>query len=201
PPLPGCLGPDAGGASGLGGSPPLSWSGWSGWVGSGSLYEHTVHVGSMHVSPPPRAHCHTPCLLHPSSLPTLKNKTLNSDVNTRSFLSIFFPQKEFATPPPLLFRKLSNPDLSPAATAATKSKLHRQLSQDESRARRSSMLAGQGLSGGIGAGMAGTSADVNNLIRMRGQALGQSAPSLTGAALVHLKHVYRCIFPTCFKCD
>ncbi|XP_011472592.1 microtubule-associated serine/threonine-protein kinase 2 isoform X4 [Oryzias latipes] len=108
--------------------------------------------------------------------------------------------KEFATPPPLLFRKLSNPDLSPAATAATKSKLHRQLSQDESRARRSSMamtgkqllplscslhagvsqLAGQGLSGGIGAGMAGTSADVNNLIRMRGQALGQSAPSLTG---------------------
>uniref|UniRef100_A0A3B4XMA5 non-specific serine/threonine protein kinase n=1 Tax=Seriola lalandi dorsalis TaxID=1841481 RepID=A0A3B4XMA5_SERLL len=99
-------------------------------------------------------------------------------------------QKEFAAPPPLLFRKLSNPDLSPAATAATKSKLHRQLSQDESRARRSSMamtgkqllplssslhagvsqLAWQGPSGG----------EVNNLVRMRSQALGQSAPSLTG---------------------
>ncbi|RVE73742.1 hypothetical protein OJAV_G00034260 [Oryzias javanicus] len=107
--------------------------------------------------------------------------------------------KEFAAPPPLLFRKLSNPDLSPAATTATKSKLHRQLSQDESRARRSSMamtgkqllplscslhagvsqLAGHGLSGGTGA-VGGTSTDVNNLIRMRGQALGQSAPSLTG---------------------
>ncbi|KAI3368376.1 hypothetical protein L3Q82_008079 [Scortum barcoo] len=48
-------------------------------------------------------------------------------------------QREFAAPPPLLFRKLSNPDLSPAATAVTKSKLHRQLSQDESWARRSSL--------------------------------------------------------------
>lgn len=42
-----------------------------------------------------------------------------------------------------------------------------------------SQLAGQGLSGGTGA-VGGTSTDVNNLIRMRGQALGQSAPSLTG---------------------
>ncbi|XP_070816239.1 microtubule-associated serine/threonine-protein kinase 2 isoform X2 [Chaetodon trifascialis] len=112
---------------------------------------------------------------------------------------------EFAAPPPLLFRKLSNPDLSPAATAATKSKLHRQLSQDESWARRSSMamtgkqllplssslhagvsqLAWQGPSGGFGGPGAtgGTSAgggEVNNLVRMRSQALGQSAPSLTG---------------------
>uniref|UniRef100_A0A7N8YD94 non-specific serine/threonine protein kinase n=1 Tax=Mastacembelus armatus TaxID=205130 RepID=A0A7N8YD94_9TELE len=97
-------------------------------------------------------------------------------------------------PPPLLFRKLSNPDLSPAATTATKTKLHRQLSQDESRARRISpfsppsltgkqllplssslhagvsQLAWQGPSGGEG----------NNLVRMRSQTLGQSAPSLTG---------------------
>ncbi|KAA8589341.1 hypothetical protein FQN60_012706, partial [Etheostoma spectabile] len=49
------------------------------------------------------------------------------------------PALNFGAPPPLLFRKLSNPDLSPAATAATKSKLHRQLSQDESWARRSSL--------------------------------------------------------------
>jgi len=48
-------------------------------------------------------------------------------------------QKEFVPPPPLLLRKMSNPDLSPAATAATKSKLHRQLSQDESWGRRSSL--------------------------------------------------------------
>ncbi|XP_044055242.1 microtubule-associated serine/threonine-protein kinase 2 isoform X5 [Siniperca chuatsi] len=113
--------------------------------------------------------------------------------------------KEFAAPPPLLFRKLSNPDLSPAATTATKSKLHRQLSQDESWARRSSMamtgkqllplssslhagvsqLAWQGPSGGFGGpgatgGMSAGGGEVNNLVRMRSQALGQSAPSLTG---------------------
>ncbi|XP_042273215.1 microtubule-associated serine/threonine-protein kinase 2 isoform X1 [Thunnus maccoyii] len=129
--------------------------------------------------------------------------------------------KEFAAPPPLLFRKLSNPDLSPAATAATKSKLHRQLSQDESRARRSSMamtavipeenrrwfsncckqllplssslhtgvsqLAWQGPSGGFGglgatggASAGGGGGGENNLVRMRSQTLGQSAPSLTG---------------------
>uniref|UniRef100_A0A671W6W1 non-specific serine/threonine protein kinase n=1 Tax=Sparus aurata TaxID=8175 RepID=A0A671W6W1_SPAAU len=90
--------------------------------------------------------------------------------------------KEFAAPPPLLFRKLSNPDLSPAATAATKSKLHRQLSQDESWARRSSMaMTGKQLlplSSSLHAGVSG--GEVNNLVRMRSQALGQSAPSLTG---------------------
>ncbi|XP_037837176.1 microtubule-associated serine/threonine-protein kinase 2 isoform X4 [Kryptolebias marmoratus] len=113
--------------------------------------------------------------------------------------------KEFAAPPPLLFRKLSNPDLSPAATTATKSKLHRQLSQDESRARRSSMamtgkqllplscslhagvsqLASQGppaAAGGPGVvgGPLSAGGEVNNLVRMRSQVLGQSAPSLTG---------------------
>ncbi|XP_029355048.1 microtubule-associated serine/threonine-protein kinase 2 isoform X3 [Echeneis naucrates] len=115
--------------------------------------------------------------------------------------------KEFAAPPPLLFRKLSNPDLSPAATAATKSKLHRQLSQDESRGRRSSMamtgkqllplssslhagvsqVAWQGPSGGFGGpgvvGGASAGGEVNNLVRMRSQNLGQSAPSLTGLEL------------------
>ncbi|XP_046908018.1 microtubule-associated serine/threonine-protein kinase 2-like [Hypomesus transpacificus] len=44
--------------------------------------------------------------------------------------------REYAPPPPLLFRKLSNPDLSPAAN---KTKIYRQLSQDESHARRSGM--------------------------------------------------------------
>ncbi|XP_043984323.1 microtubule-associated serine/threonine-protein kinase 2 isoform X9 [Gambusia affinis] len=109
-------------------------------------------------------------------------------------------EKEFAAPPPLLFRKLSNPDLSPAATSATKSKLHRQLSQDENRARRSSLaMTGKqllplscslhaGVSQLLGppagpvapAGPAGGGGDGNNLVRMRSQVLGQSAPSLSG---------------------
>ncbi|XP_068174711.1 microtubule-associated serine/threonine-protein kinase 2 isoform X2 [Antennarius striatus] len=109
---------------------------------------------------------------------------------------------EFGAPPPLLFRKLSNPDLSPAAAAATKSKLQRQLSQDESWSRRSSLamtgkqllplssslhagvsqLALQGPPGGSGGPVpsSGVGGEVNNLVRMRSQALGQSAPSLTG---------------------
>ncbi|KAM6938454.1 microtubule-associated serine/threonine-protein kinase 2 isoform 3-T3 [Lycodopsis pacificus] len=117
--------------------------------------------------------------------------------------------REFVVPPPLLFRKLSNPDLSPAATAATKSKLHRQLSQDESWARRSSLAmtgkqllplssslhagvsqlawhgppggcGGPGATGGMSAGGGGGGGEGNNLVRMRSQTLGQSAPSLTG---------------------
>ncbi|XP_007569423.1 microtubule-associated serine/threonine-protein kinase 2 isoform X17 [Poecilia formosa] len=109
-------------------------------------------------------------------------------------------EKEFVAPPPLLFRKLSNPDLSPAATSATKSKLHRQLSQDENRARRSSLamtgkqllplscslhggvsqLLGPPAGPGAPAGPAGGGGDGNNLVRMRSQVLGQSAPSLSG---------------------
>ncbi|XP_060933758.1 microtubule-associated serine/threonine-protein kinase 2 [Limanda limanda] len=111
--------------------------------------------------------------------------------------------KEFAPPPPLLFRKMSNPDLSPAATAASKSKLYRQLSQDESRVRRSSMAmtgkqllplsnslhagvsqlawhAPAGACGGAGGGAPAGGLEANNLVRMRSQTLGQSAPSLTG---------------------
>ncbi|XP_014878443.1 microtubule-associated serine/threonine-protein kinase 2-like isoform X2 [Poecilia latipinna] len=111
--------------------------------------------------------------------------------------------EEFAAPPPLLFRKLSNPDLSPAATSATKSKLHRQLSQDENRARRSSLamtgkqllplscslhggvsqLLGPPAGPGAPAGPAGGGGDGNNLVRMRSQVLGQSAPSLSGLSL------------------
>ncbi|XP_054915234.1 microtubule-associated serine/threonine-protein kinase 2 isoform X2 [Poeciliopsis prolifica] len=109
-------------------------------------------------------------------------------------------EKEFAAPPPLLFRKLSNPDLSPAATSATKSKLHRQLSQDENRARRSSLamtgkqllplscslhagvsqLLGPPAGPGVPAGPTGGAGDGNSLVRMRSQVLGQSAPSLSG---------------------
>ncbi|XP_066548530.1 microtubule-associated serine/threonine-protein kinase 2 isoform X2 [Amia ocellicauda] len=94
--------------------------------------------------------------------------------------------KEFAAPPPLLFRKLSNPDLSPSTG---KSKLHRQLSQDDSRARRSSLASGLTgkqllpLSSSMHSGVSQLTwqqpGDANNLVRMRNQSLGQSAPSLT----------------------
>ncbi|XP_052319388.1 microtubule-associated serine/threonine-protein kinase 2 isoform X2 [Oncorhynchus keta] len=93
--------------------------------------------------------------------------------------------KEFAAPPPLLFRKLSNPDLSPAAN---KTKLHRQLSQDDGHARRSSMaMTGKqllplssSLQGGVSQlAWQPPGEPPNNLLRMRNQSLGQSAPSLT----------------------
>ncbi|KAM4739534.1 LOW QUALITY PROTEIN: microtubule-associated serine/threonine-protein kinase 2 [Anableps anableps] len=128
-----------------------------------------------------------------------KNKRKLSSLEQQESGEEYKDAKEFAPPPPLLFRKLSNPDLSPAATTATKSKLHRQLSQDESRARRSSLamtgkqllplscslhagvsqLASQGPPGALG-GPSGGGGDGNNLVRMRSQVLGQSAPSLSG---------------------
>ncbi|XP_060723535.1 microtubule-associated serine/threonine-protein kinase 2 isoform X3 [Tachysurus vachellii] len=95
--------------------------------------------------------------------------------------------KEVVVQPTLIFRKLSNPDLS---TAAGKTKLQRQLSQDESRARRSSMAAGLTgkqllpLSSSMHSGVSQLAwqqqaGEPNNLIRMRNQSLGQSAPSLS----------------------
>ncbi|TRY93326.1 hypothetical protein DNTS_035649, partial [Danionella cerebrum] len=96
-------------------------------------------------------------------------------------------RKELPAHPPLLFRKLSNPDLSPAAG---KSKLQRQLSQDDSRGRRSSMasiLTGKQLlplSSSMHGGVSQLAwqqhaGEANNLVRMRSQSFGQSAPSLT----------------------
>ncbi|XP_016087994.1 microtubule-associated serine/threonine-protein kinase 2-like [Sinocyclocheilus grahami] len=90
-------------------------------------------------------------------------------------------------PPLLLFRKLSNPDLSPAAG---KTKLQRQLSQDDTRARRCSMagiLTGKQLlplSSSMHGGVSQLAwqqhtGEPNNLVRMRSQSFGQSAPSLT----------------------
>uniref|UniRef100_A0A8C1G390 non-specific serine/threonine protein kinase n=1 Tax=Cyprinus carpio TaxID=7962 RepID=A0A8C1G390_CYPCA len=96
-------------------------------------------------------------------------------------------EQELPAPPPLLFRKLSNPDLSPAAG---KTKLQRQLSQDDTRARRSSMaciLTGKQLlplSSSMHGGVSQLAwqqhtGEPNNLVRMRSQSFGQSAPSLT----------------------
>ncbi|XP_063283801.1 microtubule-associated serine/threonine-protein kinase 2 isoform X2 [Pelobates fuscus] len=90
------------------------------------------------------------------------------------------------SPAPLLFRKLSNPDL---LSSTGKVKLHRQLSQDDCKLRRGSLtssLAGKQLlplsnsaHSGVGQLTWQPSAESSNLVRMRNQCLGQSAPSLT----------------------
>ncbi|XP_077005914.1 microtubule-associated serine/threonine-protein kinase 2 isoform X2 [Tamandua tetradactyla] len=87
---------------------------------------------------------------------------------------------------PLLFRKLSNPDV---LSSTGKAKLQRQLSQDDCKLRRGSLassLSGKQLlplSGSVhsSVGQASwqSSGEASNLVRMRNQSLGQSAPSLT----------------------
>ncbi|XP_012504496.1 PREDICTED: microtubule-associated serine/threonine-protein kinase 2 isoform X3 [Propithecus coquereli] len=87
---------------------------------------------------------------------------------------------------PLLFRKLSNPDIF-ASTG--KAKLQRQLSQDDCKLRRGSLassLSGKQLlplsssvHSSVGQVTWQPSGEASNLVRMRNQTLGQSAPSLT----------------------
>ncbi|XP_018430861.1 PREDICTED: microtubule-associated serine/threonine-protein kinase 2-like [Nanorana parkeri] len=105
---------------------------------------------------------------------------------------IFFSQKADCTkdtvhhPAALLFRKLSNPDLF---SSTGKVKLHRQLSQDDCKLRRGSLtgtIAGKQLlplsssvHSGVGQPTWQPPGESSNLVRMRNQSLGQSAPSLT----------------------
>ncbi|XP_042806894.1 microtubule-associated serine/threonine-protein kinase 2 isoform X3 [Panthera leo] len=89
---------------------------------------------------------------------------------------------------PLLFRKLSNPDLF---SSAGKAKLQRQLSQDDCKLRRGSLassLSGKQLlplsssvHSSVGQVTWQSSGEASNLVRMRNQSLGQSAPSLTAS--------------------
>ncbi|XP_053326304.1 microtubule-associated serine/threonine-protein kinase 2-like [Spea bombifrons] len=91
-------------------------------------------------------------------------------------------------PAPLIFRKLSNPDLF---SSTGKVKLHRQLSQDDCKLRRGSLassLTGKQLlplSNSVHSGVSQLTwqppAESSNLVRMRNQCLGQSAPSLTAS--------------------
>uniref|UniRef100_A0A8C8UIG2 non-specific serine/threonine protein kinase n=1 Tax=Peromyscus maniculatus bairdii TaxID=230844 RepID=A0A8C8UIG2_PERMB len=99
----------------------------------------------------------------------------------------FFSLKDMVTGlSPLLFRKLSNPDIfSPTG----KAKLHRQLSQDDCKLRRGSLassLSGKQLlplsssvHSSVGQVTWQSVGEASNLVRMRNQSLGQSAPSLT----------------------
>ncbi|XP_051480391.1 microtubule-associated serine/threonine-protein kinase 2 isoform X3 [Apus apus] len=87
---------------------------------------------------------------------------------------------------PLRCRKLSNPDIF---SSTGKTKLHRQLSQDDCKLRRGSLansLSGKQLlplsnsvHSGVGQTIWQPPGDTSNLVRMRNQSLGQSAPSLT----------------------
>ncbi|XP_030350929.1 microtubule-associated serine/threonine-protein kinase 2 isoform X6 [Strigops habroptila] len=87
---------------------------------------------------------------------------------------------------PLRCRKLSNPDIF---SSAGKTKLQRQLSQDDCKLRRGSLassLSGKQLlplsnsvHSGVGQTIWQPPGDTSNLVRMRNQSLGQSAPSLT----------------------
>ncbi|XP_032923026.1 microtubule-associated serine/threonine-protein kinase 2 isoform X1 [Catharus ustulatus] len=97
------------------------------------------------------------------------------------------PEREMKTEStPLRCRKLSNPDIF---SSAGKTKLHRQLSQDDCKLRRGSLassLSGKQLlplsnsvHSGVGQTMWQPPGDTSNLVRMRNQSLGQSAPSLT----------------------
>ncbi|KAF4024325.1 hypothetical protein G4228_016439 [Cervus hanglu yarkandensis] len=87
------------------------------------------------------------------------------------------------SPPPMPFRKCSNPDVAPGPGKSLKFK--RQLSEDGRQLRRGSLggaLTGEYLLPNPAAGQAwATSAETSNLVRMRSQALGQSAPSLTAS--------------------
>ncbi|XP_055457896.1 microtubule-associated serine/threonine-protein kinase 4 isoform X1 [Psammomys obesus] len=87
------------------------------------------------------------------------------------------------SPPPMPFRKCSNPDVAGGLGKSLKYK--RQLSEDGKQLRRGSLggaLTGRYLLPNPVAGQAWpASAETSNLVRMRSQALGQSAPSLTAS--------------------
>ncbi|XP_029422163.1 microtubule-associated serine/threonine-protein kinase 4 isoform X2 [Nannospalax galili] len=87
------------------------------------------------------------------------------------------------SPPPMPFRKCSNPDVACGPGKSLKYK--KQLSEDGKQLRRGSLggaLTGRYLLPNPVAGQAwSASAETSNLVRMRSQALGQSAPSLTAS--------------------
>ncbi|XP_069887367.1 microtubule-associated serine/threonine-protein kinase 4 isoform X3 [Dipodomys merriami] len=87
------------------------------------------------------------------------------------------------SPPPMPFRKCSNPDATSGLGRSLKCK--RQLNEDGKQLRRGSLggaLTGRYLLPNSVAGHAWpASAETSNLVRMRSQALGQSAPSLTAS--------------------
>nr|XP_020639015.1 microtubule-associated serine/threonine-protein kinase 2 isoform X2 [Pogona vitticeps] len=97
------------------------------------------------------------------------------------------PEKDIvAEPLSLRCRKLSNPDIF---SSTGKSKLHRQLSQDDCKLRKGSLASSfsgkqllplsTSMHSGVGPSTWQPGGESTNLVRMRNQSLGQSAPSLT----------------------
>ncbi|KYO29199.1 hypothetical protein Y1Q_0009969 [Alligator mississippiensis] len=86
------------------------------------------------------------------------------------------------SPPSMSFRKSSNPEVSSGSGKSFKFK--RKLSEDGKQLRRGSLggaLTGRYLLTGISGQQLWQPAETSNLVRMRSQALGQSAPSLTAS--------------------
>uniref|UniRef100_A0A7M4FJY9 non-specific serine/threonine protein kinase n=1 Tax=Crocodylus porosus TaxID=8502 RepID=A0A7M4FJY9_CROPO len=86
------------------------------------------------------------------------------------------------SPPAMSFRKSSNPEVSSGSGKSFKFK--RKLSEDGKQLRRGSLggaLTGRYLLTGISGQQLWQPAETSNLVRMRSQALGQSAPSLTAS--------------------
>ncbi|KAF1452660.1 Microtubule-associated serine/threonine-protein kinase 4, partial [Spheniscus demersus] len=86
------------------------------------------------------------------------------------------------SPPPMTFRKSSGPEVS--SGPGKSSKLKRQLSEDGRQLRRGSLggaLTGKYLLPNATGQQLWQPAETSNLVRMRYQALGQSAPSLTAS--------------------
>lgn len=130
--------------------------------------------------PPPRR-------LEPHSRASLDGRKDAEEAARGGAASRESPEKDVvAEPISLRCRKLSNPDIF---SSSGKNKLHRQLSQDDCKLRRGSLassLSGKQLlplstsmHSGVGQSAWQPSGDSSNLVRMRNQSLGQSAPSLT----------------------
>ncbi|KAA0716515.1 Microtubule-associated serine/threonine-protein kinase 4 [Triplophysa tibetana] len=90
-------------------------------------------------------------------------------------------------PPSMFFRKFSNPEVSNSASLVQKFK--RQLSEDGRERRRGSLggaLTGKYLLPYVSAQQAwsATGSETTNLVRMRSQTLGKSAPSLTASLIL-----------------
>uniref|UniRef100_A0A8D2P5Z3 non-specific serine/threonine protein kinase n=1 Tax=Zosterops lateralis melanops TaxID=1220523 RepID=A0A8D2P5Z3_ZOSLA len=113
-------------------------------------------------------------------------QTGDTGLSLTKFCMFCFLQEMITESTPLRCRKLSNPDIF---SSAGKTKLHRQLSQDDCKLRRGSLassLSGKQLlplsnsvHSGVGQTIWQPPGDTSNLVRMRNQSLGQSAPSLT----------------------
>ncbi|XP_074056415.1 microtubule-associated serine/threonine-protein kinase 4 isoform X3 [Macrotis lagotis] len=114
-----------------------------------------------------------------------KNPIQLERVEGKDFLlnQINYKLDHILSPPPMPFRKCSNPDVS--AVPGKSLKFKRQLSEDGKQLRRGSLggaLTGRYLLPNTIAEQSWlAAAETSNLIRMRSQALGQSAPSLTAS--------------------